>query len=356
MRSEQQSKNAIMKALNETGKKLFNKDGGSRIHLLRIVHTSDSVSFRYPDVFHLCFRNRGNGSIIQPKDEVSKEVITKISYIQLKFSHASIYFKSPIRHSFMKFNPEMIFSSYLDEDSQLLMTVDQYGIEFRRRWSMEDKHQVFLTSCLEHPLFWVPNKVDSEHKANMVALQHVLCFSYGPEYGKWLAKWRKQTEKEQQTTIYWKYGSTESQGDVSEQLCDYLTSLMKIKSFDICFRNINLFLWKLAPNLNMICFIFFNVSAEDLTFVLENVSCKHLRLNAETSLRKYGKPIKFEKISTSITTWLLKMVHPPVQDEQDKDSPVISTKTVARDNSFSNGNVPSEQSCAPVYAFSGFVR
>ncbi|CAL2035896.1 unnamed protein product [Caenorhabditis brenneri] len=83
MRSEQQSKNAIMKALNEIGKKLFNKDDGSRIHLLRIFHTSDSVSFRYPDVFHLCFRKRGNGSIIQPKDEVSKEVITKISYKQL---------------------------------------------------------------------------------------------------------------------------------------------------------------------------------------------------------------------------------------------------------------------------------
>ncbi|CAL2035897.1 unnamed protein product [Caenorhabditis brenneri] len=67
------------------------------------------------------------------------------------------------------------------------MTVDQYGIEFRRRRNMEDKHeddllgnylgcnqchQVFLASCLEHPLFWVPNKVDSEREANVVALQH----------------------------------------------------------------------------------------------------------------------------------------------------------------------------------------
>ncbi|CAL2052260.1 unnamed protein product [Caenorhabditis brenneri] len=83
MRSEQPSRNAIMEALSEIGKKKFNEDGGSHIHLLRIVHTSDSVSFRFPDVFHLSFRKQGDGSVIQSKDEVSEEVITKIAYTQL---------------------------------------------------------------------------------------------------------------------------------------------------------------------------------------------------------------------------------------------------------------------------------
>ncbi|CAL2048565.1 unnamed protein product [Caenorhabditis brenneri] len=124
-----------------------------------------------------------------------------------------------------------------------------------------------------------------------------------------------------ETTIFWKYESSESQLDVLEELYDYLTSLLKIKSFDICIRNITnlqtLFLWKLESKLNMVSFVFFNVSAEDLTFVLENVSCKHLRLNAETTLRKYSKPIKFEKVyisNSSFIDWENFTLHPDTKE------------------------------------------